>query len=386
LTTQAVLYLWIGSECPATRRAAIALQAKDILQRYNVTGAIEQVPIDQGREPMFFLSLMAMKAGPYLVLNESILDDGSAGGAAMRVVLEVLSLDLGIQYEAAFAHQCDIAEFQARGALTSRSYILLNGRGGSMSVQVLKGPHSPAHVVEATDRRAGMLADFFGASIENVEWYDARKAFGTVGAKAAVHQVSTSPSRPRRLWYVSNARRALAAAFVAEVGQGGCFLQADLEAGDSYIADPGDEVIYVWHGPEADLATRYLATRVAKAFVERLNVANSLQSDADPVRAQHIESSREPPEFIALFKSWDPRRQTQAEKRMLDYFKPDQVPDQDDLGHVSLPEPPKPEPVTQPAAAAAAAAAAAPVRRNSEQRTQAERADDPAPRGCCTIM
>lgn len=157
-------------------------------------------------------------------------------------------------------------------------------------------------------------------------------------------------------------------------------MQADLLETDSFIADSGSDVVYVWHGPRADLATRYLVTRVAKAFVDRMNITSPLAVAASPIDIIHVESTQEPAEFTALFKSWDCTMQRPAEQRMLEYFEPSKVPEKDDFGRVALPEPPKP---VKPAA---------PVETAPTERTIS---DAPRPtdgevaanaKGCCVMM
>jgi hypothetical protein len=295
---------------------------------------VEQIRVEQGRESALFLGIFSEHAvHPFVCAREAALDLPSDPLMLPPRGFETQSLQLGFQHEGTYTTQCDLSKLHTTGLLSTRGYVFCFPSEGQVVCSCILGGDAPQLVNTHTTAWANMLAMKIGTEVRMMEW-------GT-SAATAISQIVDSPvtannvrvsrtvTRPKRLWTVSNDRRGLGAMFVEEVGQGGTFTQDDINARDGSeccILDGGAQ-LFVRHGPKSDLPTRYLATRVARAFVERVGAGTEVV---------HVESASEPVELTALFRSWDTQL-CAVPNETARKFVPANVGKQDDMGHVEDP-------------------------------------------------
>ena len=98
-----------------------------------------------------------------------------------------------------------------------------------------------------------------------------------------------------------------------------------MNANDCFVLDDGEETLFIWHGPQADLDSRALATKVARLYCKR-----SLAQTRVTLNMRHLESQAEVVSFKAMFPSWSESLQQAPNETFSRAFDPSTVTDEPD--------------------------------------------------------
>jgi hypothetical protein len=281
---RSVMYLWVGRESPASTRAALALQARDIILSQRLQGSVDQLGLEQGREPPLLLAVLEQKANPLVVLRGVDSSTISQTPDKKVRVLEFGSNDLRLPGDAPAAYEKPVEQIEALGFHPQKVYVvlqLLRSPSPSCQVWIRVGRAVDVPVIAAARRVAQRIPALLAMTdatpqlaiqptvmevAHGSEPVDLLRAVG-LSARAIKSETYGHLTRPRRVFEVSDTRRVVGAMFVEEIGMGSVYLQSDLKVHACYILDTGRASIYLWTGPDATYKCFALAVRICRKYM-----------------------------------------------------------------------------------------------------------------------
>lgn len=288
-----VMYLWQGLDIPATARAAVTIQAKQLAGTLGISGGCDQLMVEQGCEPPFLLKLFSHRKCHFIAVA-----GGGTNGSNPRE-----TVSLRVEESTIFPNKGVLAAYEVEESLLTDL-----GRHAAHSYMTFVGLGTENPAVQLSHGAAATKATReFAESLSERPPVRLLKAAGKISNKPLKASVKPRrrnshgsalpkvPLRPVRLWEISNQRRTINASFVEEVGPGEVFKQKDLQQRECYLLDAGALDIYVWHGPASDERTRMLACIVARKYAEaagaKINITN-------------VFTGSEPLAFAGCFRYW----------------------------------------------------------------------------------
>jgi hypothetical protein len=311
-----IVYMWQGSRAPVSVKAAAALQLKDHVKELNlvngasgVTGAVEVIRVEQGKESPFLLQLFNAKGSPFLLV-----DGSSASGWSGASIAPFI---LGVKANSVFGDAVAASQLQGKpGGLPSRAgCVMIPPLTSSSRVEVLlwlgdECPVSVRSLVEGFATSGGcadrLLFALYGAKtspssiVPHFTWVTGLEKQPVEFWDAFPHEIIPSPASPVRLFCVSATKKSMGVPWVEEVGPGESFTQSDMDEDLAYILDSA--MVLVWHGSAASETTSKLASLVALRFQQSLT---RHFPDNPRKQIENIASGYETPMFTWSFRQWN---------------------------------------------------------------------------------
>ena len=188
--SRAIVYLWIGNDCPADVQAALALRCKEIFP----TGVSpDQIHVQQGREPPLLLRIILVKKeAPLCVVssNSGLLIDG-----ALEACLEISITDVLLPNQAPIAREVPLVNAKKMCGRNARIYVSLSrvcDRNNSLKYtvkivtgRVLLGSGCSTAVKDGARKLAGVLSEIVRVQCD-ISSSDAATTVCPLGLKAVV--------------------------------------------------------------------------------------------------------------------------------------------------------------------------------------------------------
>ena len=307
-----IIYSWEGCDAPAGARAATSLRVKSLGQDLGLEGAQHQIYVTQNGEPPLLVSMFLQRKLPFIVMNEDAAprEDGYDLASGYVRCFQLHERGNGT----CRANETDLSALQVSGLSASDCYIFVRHQGkdpeksfedsemGSLlaidtsAVLVYIGSsvsESQRTFIECHVNTDGILfTSLCGQNAINVQDISNREnVLSLLGLPLVPTTPMPAPTRPMRLFEVSESRRSVGGMFCQEVGAGS-FAQTDLSVRGTYVLDGGSDRLWVWFGSgeltgdECELVIR-VAIRYSRNISELMYYKLTPEEEKSKVQLQY---------------------------------------------------------------------------------------------------